>query len=109
MKIPSIRAAILFGLLALLLPGNSGPNQPRLIVDNRTGGRATVQAWRYTGDRWDWHTVADVVPQTWVAVLQVKENDRFRALAGSGPAQTHTVSFYMDRTYNGPQDIWLLR
>jgi hypothetical protein len=98
-------------ILLLLATGTAAAvdQPPRLIVDNRTASAATVQAWRYTGDRWDWLTVSTVAPRTWVPVFNVKANDRFRALMGGGATMTHTVSLYADKAYNGPQDIWLLR
>jgi hypothetical protein len=107
-SIPMRAATVLVLLLTAALTA-AGPKQPRLIVDNRTGSSATVQVWRYTGDHWDWTTVATVAPRTWVPVYSVKANDRFRAVAGGGGTFTHTVSLYEDKAYSGPQDIWLLR
>ena len=97
-------AAIWLCLAPVLLAG-----PPRLVVDNRTALKAVVQVWRYTGDRWDWITVANVAPKTWVPVFDVKANDRFRAVQSKRPPLNHTVRLYPDRNYGGSQDIWLLQ
>jgi len=99
-----LAAAIWLWLAPVLLAG-----PPRLVVDNRTSSNAVVQVWRYTGDRWDWITVANVEPKTWVPVLDVKDNDRFRAVLPKRPPLNHTVRLHQDRSYGGPQDIWLLQ
>jgi len=100
-------AAIGFWLASTLVA--SDPLRPRLVVDNRTTQNATVQVWRYTGDRWDWATVANVAPRTWVPVFDVRDNDRFRAIVPGREPLPHTVHLYADKSYGGPQDIWLLQ
>ncbi len=104
-----IPLVVLLLILVLMLPALAG-QQPRLIVDNRLDSRATIQVWRYNGERWDWTTVATVEPHHWVPVYKVNANDRFRALPPQrGETLSHTVSLYADKGYGGLQDIWLLK
>ena len=104
-----MKPALVILLLLTAVTAAAYDQPPRLIIDNRTPSAVTVQAWRYTGDHWNWLTVATVAPRTWVPVLNVKANDRFRAVAGGRETAAHTITLYDDKAYHGPQDIWLLR
>ena len=96
-------------LIAGLCHSALAHHQARLVVDNRTRSRATIQVWRYTGNRWDRLTVATVPGGKWVPVTDVRNGERFRAMGVASTPPSRVVNLRTDPHYGGPQDVWILQ
>jgi len=96
MKKSLIRVLWICLCLALLLAAQPA----QLVIVNHNAAAVTIQVWRYTGNHWDWITLAAVPPGRSIALSQVNRNDRFRALGPWSTPPIHVVST--------PRDVWQL-
>lgn len=107
------RFMLVLALAHSLLTGNSAilaqkQTRDRLVIDNRSDSVVEISAWAYSGRFWEWRKIATLNSKRWIALYDVHDNKRFRAV-GKASEQFHVVRLRDDTTYNGRQDIWWVK